>query len=79
MSAKGTRITEKEVLRMVELYEKHRNFKKVGKMMRRDAGTVSKYVHQWLAVYGCMQQMRAVAPDPRYTPITDDYTPYFKK
>lgn len=57
MACKGTRVTETEVMKMVELYDKYRNFRKVGQMMRRNPNTVSKYVNQWLAIHGYVNQL----------------------
>lgn len=46
MACKGTRVTETEIDRMVELYEKCGSFKTVGKKLRRSPDTVSKYIAQ---------------------------------
>lgn len=44
MACKGTKITPKEIDKMVELYEELQSYKLVGKRMRRSPDTVSKYV-----------------------------------
>lgn len=49
---KGTRVTQKEKEKMWQLYQQYGSFKKVAKKMRRDAGTVSKYVHEYETAVG---------------------------
>ena len=45
--AKGTKVTQKEIEKMWVLYtEQNLTFKQIGKKMRRNPDTVSKYVHQ---------------------------------
>lgn len=85
MATKGTRVTEAEILKMVELYIELGSFKKVGKKMRRSPDTVSKYVHQWMAVHNCVnhftkagvQLQPTVKTQVKYTPVTQYYTPFF--
>ncbi len=50
--AKGTRVTQKEKEKMWQLYQKLGSFKAVAKKMRRDSGTVSRYVHEYEAAIG---------------------------
>lgn len=50
MAAKGTRVTQREVKRMWELYQEGLTFVKIGKKMRSSPDTVAKYVHQYEAV-----------------------------
>lgn len=51
MAAKGTRVTQKEKERMLELYNMYGSFKKVAAKMRRCPDTVSRYVHELQAAY----------------------------
>lgn len=50
--AKGTRVTQKEKEKMWQLYQQLGSLKKVAKKMRRDVGTVSRYVHEYEAAVG---------------------------
>ena len=47
--AKVTRVTQQEKEKMWELYQKYQCFKSVAKKMKRDPGTVSRYVHEYEA------------------------------
>lgn len=49
MSAKGTRVTEKEKEKMWQLYQEGYTFVKIAKKMRRGEGTVSRHVHEYEA------------------------------
>lgn len=48
MACKGTKVSQKEIERMVELYEQLGTFKAVAKRMRRSPSTVAKYLGQVL-------------------------------
>lgn len=48
MASKGTRVTPKEVERMVKLFNQCHSYTKVAKKMRRSPSTVSKYVSERL-------------------------------
>lgn len=50
MSAKGTKVTPKEIEKMIALYEELHSFKLVAKKMHRSPDTVSKYVNLHTAV-----------------------------
>lgn len=43
------RVTEQEKEKMWRLYQETPNYTKVGKMVKRDPGTVSKYVREYEA------------------------------
>lgn len=45
--AKGTRVTQEEVLKMVELYRQLGTYKAVAKKLHRDSDTVAKYIQQF--------------------------------
>lgn len=47
MAAKGTKVTQKEVERMVNLYAEYGTYTKVAKKMRRNPDTVAKYLQQY--------------------------------
>ena len=49
MASKGTRVTQKEVARMYELYQQLGCYKLVAKKMRRSPDTVSRHVAQYEA------------------------------
>ncbi|MCI9474938.1 MAG: helix-turn-helix domain-containing protein [Emergencia sp.] len=44
--AKGTRVTQKEGEKMLQLYQQYGSFKKVASKMRRSPDTVSHHVHE---------------------------------
>ena len=52
MAAKGTRVSQKEKEKMWQLFQELGSFKKVAKRMRRDPGTVSRYVHEYETAVG---------------------------
>lgn len=43
------RVTQKEKIKMWELYQKFGSYSKVAKKMRRNPDTVSRYVHEYEA------------------------------
>lgn len=43
------RVTEKEKEKMWQLYQHHGSFAKVAKLMKRDRGTVARYVSEYEA------------------------------
>ena len=45
--AKGTRVTQREKKKMWELYQELGSYTKVGKKMRRNPDTVSRYVQEY--------------------------------
>ncbi len=45
MRSKGTKVTPKEIEKMVALYEELQSYKLVGRRLRRSPDTVSKYVN----------------------------------
>jgi hypothetical protein len=47
MAAKGTRVTNREKLRMWELYQQLGSYSKVAKKLRRSRDTVAKYVLEY--------------------------------
>ena len=49
MAAKGTRVTQQEKEKMWQLYQEGNTFKKIAAKLRRDRGTVSRYVHEYEA------------------------------
>ena len=49
MASKGTRVTDAEKEKMWQMYQQLGSFEKVAKKMRRDRGTVSKYVAEYQA------------------------------
>lgn len=49
MAAKGTRVSDAEKEKMWRLYHELGSFEKVAKKMRRDRGTVSRYVAEYEA------------------------------
>ena len=50
--SKGTFVTEQEKRKMWELYQSLRTYKAVAKKMRRDPGTVSRYVREYETALG---------------------------
>lgn len=48
--SKGTKVSAKEIERMVQLYEELGTYKAVAKKMRRDPDTVAKYVGRRVAI-----------------------------
>ena len=46
MAAKGTRGTQKEKEKMWQLFQDGNSFVKIGKKLRRNPDTVSRYVHE---------------------------------
>ena len=52
MASKGTRVSQKEKEKMWQLFQELGSFKKVAKRMRRDPGTVSRYVHEYETAVG---------------------------
>lgn len=52
MAAKGTRVTQKEKEKMWQLFQDGNSFVKIGKKMRRNPDTVSRYVHEYEAAVG---------------------------
>ena len=52
MAAKGTRVTQKEKAKMWQLFQDGNSFVKIGKKMRRNPDTVSRYVHEYEAAVG---------------------------
>lgn len=55
MAAKGTRVTQKEKMKMYENYLKLGSYKKVAKRMRRSPDTVAKYIREIELVIGCQE------------------------
>ena len=49
MAAKGTRVTQREKQKMWQLYQEGKSFLTIGKKMRRNPDTVSRYVHEYEA------------------------------
>lgn len=47
MGAKGTKVTQREKKKMWELYQTLGSYTKVGKKMRRNPDTVSRYVQEY--------------------------------
>lgn len=47
MASKGTRVSNKEVERMVALYKVLGSYAAVGRKMRRNPATVAKYIQQY--------------------------------
>lgn len=50
--AKGTRVTQKEKVKMWELYQELGSFKSVAKRLRRSPDTVSRHVREYEAAVG---------------------------
>ena len=50
MAAKGTRVTQKEKEKMWQLFQDGNSFVKIGKKLRRNPDTVSRYVHEYEAL-----------------------------
>lgn len=55
MATKGTKVSKREIARMVMLYEELGTYTAVGKKMRRSPDTVAKYVQMF---YIAQQQMQ---------------------
>lgn len=49
MAAKRTHVTEREKEKMWQLYQEGYTFKRIAEKMRRDRGTVSRYVYEYEA------------------------------
>lgn len=49
MAAKGTRVTQQEKERMWQLFQDGNSFVKIGKKLRRNPDTVSRYVREYEA------------------------------
>ena len=49
MAAKGTRVTQKEKEKMWQLFQDGNSFVKIGKKLRRNPDTVSRYVREYEA------------------------------
>lgn len=47
MAAKGTKVTKKEVLKMMALYEQLGTYAAVAKRMRRSPDTVSRHIQKY--------------------------------
>ena len=47
MACKGTKVLQKEKKKMWELYQQYGSYTKVGKKLRRNADTVSRYVQEY--------------------------------
>lgn len=47
MACKGTRVTQKEKLKMWQLYQDLGSYKAVGKKLRRSPDTVARYVREY--------------------------------
>lgn len=47
MASKGTKVTQREKKRMWELYQQLGSYAAVGKKMRRNPDTVSRYVQEY--------------------------------
>ena len=47
MACKGTRVTQKEKLKMWQLYQDLGSYKAVGKELRRSPDTVARYVREY--------------------------------
>ena len=47
MACKGTKVLQKEKKKMYELYQTLGSYTKVGKKMRRNPDTVSRYVQEY--------------------------------
>ena len=52
MAAKGTRVTQKEKEKMWQLFQDGNSFVKIGKKLRRNPDTVSRYVHEYETAVG---------------------------
>ena len=49
MAAKGTRVTQQEKEKMWQLFQDGNSFVKIGKKLRRNPDTVSRYVREYEA------------------------------
>lgn len=49
MAAKRTHVTEREKEKMWQFYQEGYTFKRIAEKMKRDRGTVSRYVHEYEA------------------------------
>jgi len=58
MAAKGTRVTQQEKEKMWHLYNELGTFAAVAKKLRRDPGTVSRYVHEYEAAVAAVGYVR---------------------
>lgn len=47
MAAKGTKVTKREVLKMIALYEQLGTYAAVAKRMRRSPDTVSRHIQKY--------------------------------
>lgn len=47
MAAKGTKVTKREVLKMIALYEQLGTYTAVAKRMRRSPDTVSRHIQKY--------------------------------
>ena len=54
MAAKGTRVTQKEKEKMWQLFQDGNSFVKIGKKLRRNPDTVSRYVREYEAAVGAV-------------------------
>ena len=52
MAGKRTHVTEREKEKMWQLYQEGYTFKRIAEKMKRDRGTVSRYVHEYEAAVG---------------------------
>ena len=58
MACKGTKVNQREIKRMWELYQKLGSYTAVAKKMRRSRDTVSRYVAQYETAVGVANILR---------------------
>lgn len=58
MARKGTRVTQKEKLKMWQLYQELGTYKAVSKKLRRSPDTVARYVREYEIAYGVTSYLR---------------------
>ena len=58
MASKGTKVTQREIKRMWELYQKLGSYTAVAKKVRRSRDTVSRYVSQYETAIGVANILR---------------------
>ncbi len=54
------RVTEQEKEKMWQLYQKHGSYTKVAKMIKRDRGTVARYVSEFEAAIRVLDYLHNV-------------------
>ena len=63
MSAKGTRVTQQEKEKMGQLFQDGNSFVKIGKKLRRNPDTVSRYVREYEAAVSAAGYVRNSADE----------------